>query len=440
MRLAWFTPFSTRSAIGEFSRHVTAALARHADVDIWTADRDSLRHSDLRVIVFAGEEDLGPRVGDYEVLVYNMGNYPPFHRDIHEVSRRHPGIVILHDRVLHHLFALDTWRRQGGSMDPAYVARMRAYYGEDGAHVARQSLSGVRRPVWEDDHEVVKYPLDEEALQGALGAVTHSHEHAGDLRDRWLGPVRALQHPAYRDVLVKGASASAGPVRGRDDGRIQLTTIGHVNANKHSDSVIRMLAADVELAAAVHYTIVGPVDDGHPYARELTELMRSVPHVSAEILGWCEEDELDRLMGATDVFVNLRHPVMESGSGSLMRELAFGRAVLCFDGGCFGELPTGASARAAAGDFGAAASLLRQLVTDAEYRRTLGVHARRVALERGETKYAEGLIEFIVEVRRATPTLRFLDRVARELGALGADTSLPVFDAIANDFARVLAL
>ena len=320
MSLAWFTPFSTQSAIGEFSRHVTAALAQHADVDIWTADRGPLRDSDLRVICFGGKDHLDVRLGGYDILVYNMGNYPPFHRDIHEVSKRHPGIVILHDRVLHHLFALDTWRRQGGSMDPTYVARMRAYYGEDGARVARRSVSG-HLPVWEHDHEVVKYPLDEEALQGALGAVTHTHEHARYLQGRWLGPVRALQHPAYGDVLAKGASAAAEPVRRRDDGRIQLTTIGHVNANKHSDSVIRMLAADAELARMVHYTIVGPIDEGNPYAAQLRELMRSVRHVSAEMLGWCEEDELDRLMAAIDVFINLRHPVMESGSGTLMREL-----------------------------------------------------------------------------------------------------------------------
>ena len=79
-------------------------------------------------------------------------------------------------------------------------------------------------------------------------------------------------------------------------------------------------------------------------------------------------------------------------------------------------------------------------MTDADYRRTLGKHGRRVALERGAPEYAEGLIEFMGEVRRATPTLRLLDRVAGELGAMGTDPSLPVFEAIADDFARVLAL
>ena len=439
MRVAWFTPFSTRSAVGAFSRHVTAALAQLVGVDIWTPDSGPLCDTDLRVVRFERDDDLQAGLADYDVVAYNMGNYPPFHQVIHEVSKRHPGIVILHDRVLHHLFVLGGWLRDGGSVDPAYFSRMAAYYGEDGARVARESVAGARRPVWECDEEAVKYPLDEEALQRALGAVTHSEEHARDIQSRWLGPVRALHHPAYRDVLAKGALAGPQAPR-RDDGRIQLTTIGHVNANKHSDGVIRLLAADAELAAMVHYSIAGPLDDANRYGVELAELLQAVPQVSAEILGWCEEDELDRLMAATDVFVNLRHPVMESGSGSLMRELAFGRAILCFDGGCFGELPPAATARVAAGDFRAAGCLLRRLVTDAGYRRELGENALRVASERSEAEYAQAFVEFIAEVQQATPALRALDRVAGELGAMCADPSLPVFDTIARDFGRVLAL
>jgi hypothetical protein len=196
MRIAWFTPFSTRSAVGDFSRHVTAALAQHVDVDIWTADSVPLFDTDLRVVRFRADDDLEAGLGDYEVVVYNMGNYPPFHREIHKVSIRHPGIVILHDRVLHHLFVLGIWSREGGSVDPIYFSRMAAYYGVDGARVAAGSVSGARQAVWERDEEVVNYPLDEEALQRALGAVTHSEEHARSIQSRWLGPVRALQHPA----------------------------------------------------------------------------------------------------------------------------------------------------------------------------------------------------------------------------------------------------
>ena len=229
----------------------------------------------------------------YDVTVYSMGNTLAAHREIHSVSQRHPGIVIVHDRVLHPMFVA-MWHRGGGSIDPVYVSRMAAYYGEAGARVASESVSGARPRIWESD-DVADFPLVEEALQRALGAVTHSEGHARDLRTRWLGPVAALHHPAYADWLAAGALAgTSAPARA--DGRIQLTTVGHVNWNKLCHRVISLLAEDAELAARTHYTIVGPVWEGSSYGSDLAALIRSVPQVSAEMLGWLDDVELDALM------------------------------------------------------------------------------------------------------------------------------------------------
>ena len=438
MRIAWFTPFSTRSAIGDFSQHITAALAAHAEVDIWTADEGERPEAEMPLIRIGGTGAPEAALAGYDALVYNMGNYHPFHREIHEISMRHPGIVILHDRVLHHFFAAH-WESAGGGSSARYVARMAANHGEAGAQAARACVAGRRGPLLESDEEVARFPLDTEALRRALGAVTHSHEHARDLRSRWLGPVLALDLPCYRNAVELGQRAGDGPPP-RDDARIQLTTIGHVIANKRIDDVVRMLAADEELANRVQYTVVGSLDPESPYVVELQELLRETPQVRVALRGWCEPDELDRLMANTDVFVNLRHPVMESGSSSLARELAFGRAILCFDAGCFGEVPGDAVARVPAADFDAAAQALSRLVRDADERRRLGRRAAEVAAGRTEDAYARALVEFVAEVQRVSPALRLLDRVGGELATMSADPSLPVFDAIANDFGRILAL
>jgi glycosyltransferase involved in cell wall biosynthesis len=312
---------------------------------------------------------------------------------------------------------------------------MAAHHGAAGGRVARDALEGRRPPPWQDDAEVVEYPLDTEALAFATGAVTHSLGHARSLRERWLGPVAALAHPCYRAVLDRAVEREPAP---RADGRLQLTTVGHLIANKNVEHVVEILAADPALAARVHYSIVGEADAGGAQAARIDELLRGNRHVSAELPGWLDEGELDRLMAATDVFVNLRHPVLESGSGSLARELAHGRAILCFDGGSFGELPEGAAARVPAGDFAAAAVELRRLVGDREHRDRVAERARALAAERTETRYAAGLIELIERSRRASPSLRLIDRAATELGAMRADPELPVYDRIAGDIGRAL--
>jgi glycosyltransferase involved in cell wall biosynthesis len=438
MRIAWFTPLSTHSAIGEFSEHVTDMLSEHAEVELWTQDTPPLRHTDLPVIGFSSDSLDLELLPQRDVIIYNMGDHLPFHSQIHAVSQRFPGIVILHDRVLHHLFA-GLWLMGAEPAPQTYVDRMRTFYGHRGGVIARASLSGERRPVWESDEEVLEYPLYEEALMHAIGTVTHSEEQAHDVRERWLGPVRSLHLPCYAEVLRRAEALSTPDARPTD--RVRLLSIGHVNPNKQIHRVVESLAADPELAARVHYTVVGPTDDFHDYVADLQRLVESNrATLSVDILGRCDDQELERLMAETDVFVNLRHPVMEGGSASLMRQLAFGRPVLCFDEGLFGELPPNAAVQVPAGDFAAAAGALRELVFDEDRRRRIGAEARSVAESYTERRYVDGLLEFIEETRRAAPALNFIDRVGVELGHMGVDQRLPIFDRITDDFSRFLAL
>jgi glycosyltransferase involved in cell wall biosynthesis len=434
MRVAWFTPLSTRSAIGEFSCHVTRALSTSAEVEIWTSDEPPHHHTDLRVIPYSHESEDLALLPTRDAVIYNMGDYLPFHGQMHTVAQRYPGVVILHDRVLHHLYA-GMWLNAPEPARETYVERMRVYYGDVGAETARASLEGERRPVWESDEEVLRYPLYEEGIRKAHGVVTHSESQAADVRARWLGPMRALHLPCYSDILsrVDGTPPrdSAGPLR--------LLSVGHLNPNKQVHRVVEMLAADPELAARVHYTVVGPDDGFKAYVEGLRDLIaRHADQVSVELLGWRPETELDRLMAQADVFVNLRHPVMEGSSASLMRQLAYGRPILCFESGFFAELPEGTVERVPAGDFSAADEALRQLVGSPDRRRTLGARTRALAASYSEQSYAEGLLQLIEESRRAGPALGCLDSVARELGQMNVDSRLPIFDEIAKDFARIL--
>ena len=429
MRVAWVTPLAPESAIGEFSRHVAAALAAEngVEVELWTADAGPLAEAVVPVRRFEDPAAAAQGLRGRDAVIHNIGNFLPWHGAIYDLARRLPGIVILHDRVLHHMLS-GAWQRDPASFQATYRARLRAYHGEPGARAAREFLAGTRPAPWTRYEDVVELPLDVDALHGALGAVTHSHGHAERLRARWSGPVLALALPSYRAVADRGAGALE-PARA-GGGRLQVTTVGHVIANKHVDGVIAALAADPGLAGRVHYTVAGHIDP--PYREILDRVVRDSPQVSVELLGWCEDAELDRLMAATDVFVNLRHPVFESGSASLARELAWGRAIVCFDGGSFGELPGDAVARVPAGDLAGVAAELARLAADPDRRVRLGTRALALARERDETAYARALAGFVGEVQRAAPALALLDRAGAELARMRADPALPTFDAVAR--------
>ena len=48
MKIAWFTPLNSRSAIAECSRLIVSELGRHCDVDVWTSDQVDLLDVDAR--------------------------------------------------------------------------------------------------------------------------------------------------------------------------------------------------------------------------------------------------------------------------------------------------------------------------------------------------------------------------------------------------------
>ena len=87
MKLALFSPVPPeRSGIADYSALLLPALQQRADV-----------------VVPARGQTKPPR--GTELSVYHVGNNPDVHGWIVDALRRTPGIVVLHDFVLHHLVA-----------------------------------------------------------------------------------------------------------------------------------------------------------------------------------------------------------------------------------------------------------------------------------------------------------------------------------------------
>ena len=245
-----------------------------------------------------------------DVIVYNMGDHLPFHGEIHAVSQRHPGIVILHDRVLHHLFA-GLWLNGPKSARHIYIDRMETFYGARGAEVAKASLADERLPIWESDEDVLDYPLYEEALKYAIGTVTHSEGQARDVRDRWLGPASAAASP----VLRRGTATSGRPRRhpsASDPTIVFGCSPSATSIQTSKPTVLSRSSRRTESSQLVSITpSSGRPDDFHSYVTDLRQRVRRRPDRCVDILGWRDDHEFERLMAQADVFINLRQPVME---------------------------------------------------------------------------------------------------------------------------------
>ncbi len=416
MKIAWFSPLSEKSAIGRASTYIVRELAKGADVEFWHFEKGPLHPVDEVKLVYAPSADLS-RLASFDVVVYNFGNHLPFHGEIYDVSRQHPGLVVLHDFVMHHFFAalyLEARR------DPAaYLAEMEHWYGVAGRAAGERSVQGS--PVWETD-EVVDFPLVERCTEGALGVIAHSEYLLDAVRLSYSGPTRKINLPY--ELPAAGSVAGRGSI-GVPDDQLMVLTIGHVNANK------RVHATLEALPEGMHLVVAGPSDPNYQKRLDRIVVDRGLG-ARVHFLGRVSDEVLHTCLAAADICVNLRWPAIEGASASVIEEMLHGKPVIVTDVGFYRELPDDGVVKIdpTAEHVGLVSAL--QWLRDRAERDALGVRAKAYAESTFRAdSYARDLTRFGWEVRYAQPLLDLTDRIAQEMRRMKVSGEMAIVDTAA---------
>jgi glycosyltransferase involved in cell wall biosynthesis len=424
MKIAWFTPMSQKSAIARFSVAVAASLAKLADIEIGYFDDDDIRETGVPARRFQSSKSVTPEVlRSYDAVIYNFGNYLPFHREIYLLSRKWPGVCILHDFVMHHFFAgyhLDYLRTPA-----SYELLMETTYGREAPVAAR---------VWETD-EVVRFPLFEEVTRGALGVVTHSEFFKQRVEACFAGPVARI--PLAYDVGTSRSEISRAQLGvGADE--ILMVTVGHINPNKQIESVIEAIARLGPALRGLVYAIVGPASPDYERKLKAASKEKGLEDI-VRFLGQVSDDLLSAYLSAADICINLRFPAMEGASASVIEEMLFGKPVIVTNTGFFGELPDDCVVKVSPDSDAELAAALKQLVLDDSARRRIGAFAKLFAEnEFHADQYAKKIMEFLWDVRGATPLLGLADRVGAELARIGVARDAKLVDSLAQEIESTL--
>jgi glycosyltransferase involved in cell wall biosynthesis len=426
MRIAWCTPFGTRSAIGRVGQSVVEELSRVAAVDVWHPPTAQPLETSVPRIELAGDAADAARLATYDLAVYHIGNHL-VHRQILEAARRVPGAVVLHDLVLQDFFS--AWYLSDPRLRDRYTAAMSRWYGMAGLAAAR-AASHTGSPDFLQSDEVLRYPLFEEAIAGAFAVVTHSAFSAERLRKVFPGPVRqvALPHRAIDTGRLPPREALGIP-----SGRLLALTFGEVNPNKRIHAILEALAEDPALASRIFYVVIGQAPED--YGRELQHIVKERGLESAvRLAGYLSDAELAAHLEHADFCVSLRHPTVEAASASVIAQLAAGKAVIVSDAGFYGELPDDCVLKIRpGGDTADLQESLRSVVEDETLRLALGRRARIYAYATFRVdRYAAEIVRLAEELADARPILTFIDRVGRELVRMGVMGSEPLIETVAS--------
>jgi len=229
--------------------------------------------------------------------------------------------------------------------------------------------------------------------------------------------------------------------RGRpgDDGKVHLLTLGHVNPNKRSHAVLDVLGRNPDLKNSVVFHLIGPLTH-REYAQSLHDrVARYGLGSTVEFLGHQPDDVLYEYLCKANICVNLRHPVLETGSASLIEAMYFGLPTIVSDIGAYRDMPESSLVRIPLQDEEKSLEqAIRSLVTDADRRRQLSQNAREHVRRHCTAEiYAQKLLGLLdLLPNDGDVRTRFLGRVKRELIEMGHVRGSSAIGPIASEISR----
>jgi glycosyltransferase involved in cell wall biosynthesis len=321
----------------------------------------------------------------FDSRIYQIGNNR-LHAAAYRAALETPGIVVLHDAVLHHLLL-------GLLSEEEYLEEFVHNYGGWYREIAAD--------LWRDrshamaDDRYFRYPLLRRIAEASQALIVHNPKAARLAREALRKSTReapVIELPHYVEIPAAPAAQQIASQRaelGIPDDAVVISCFGYMRPPKRLHSLHEALH---RIAAPCRVLIVGEfVSAG--YEASLDALFRD-PRVIR--LPYVPEEEFRRLAALTDICVNLRYPSVGETSGVAMKLMAAGKPVVVTDGeeySCFPEL---ALVRIDSGEAEVEmlAEFLYALATDSEMRALIGGNAAAYvrehhALERVAAAYLD---------------------------------------------------
>jgi glycosyltransferase involved in cell wall biosynthesis len=424
MRIAWFTPFDIKSAIGRVGRDICEELHRHYEVDIWTACKGELIKTDVNIIKFQPDSLDTATLKQYDHVVFNMGNYAGFHKPIWMALKEYGGIVILHDQTMHNLFYQMLCIPEFGG-DPKqgyaeYLNLMQRFYGKQAVAAANA--------VWKDHIKNIdnsdlaaQYQLFQPLLEHSKAIFTHARFFADKLKDDYYGPIAY----SYLPIKIPQAESDISLPKSitNEDGKLLIVSTGIVHPVKRIDKVTDALLKNPDLCEKVKYVVIGD-SSGH-YGDELRKLAKGPLKDCLYLLGYQSNAVLEASLLKADICINLRYPNSEVCSYSLLEQMASSKPVIVINKGVYGEMPDDAVYKISLENEGEELeAALRNLIQSESLRKQFGQNARNFVEENCSVQtYAENFLKFLGKYSESyeasyltNVTLSSVNTILKELG------------------------
>jgi glycosyltransferase involved in cell wall biosynthesis len=427
-RVAWFTPLQpVESGISLYNEELLPILAEVMKIDVYV---DGYAPTNLRAVT---DLNVLPekrfKASDYDLIVYQVGNSPA-HLYMLPHAERSPGLLVLHDTVLNHLFVQRAARE--GKLE-GYREEMQRRYGDSGRRAADRVLKG------QAPDDLFHFPMSESLVQASLATLVHS-EFAREQVLGWTPDAIVMVSPLGirpPELLERNV---ARRLLGIPDDQFIVSSVTHINPQKRFDAVLRAFKR-LRSNIPARLILAGSISPNFPLARMISHL--GLEQV-VETPGYVSDDRARIITAASDVIVNLRYPTAGETSGSLLHSMAASRPVLVSDTGSFNETPFDAVIRIPVDELEESmlVAVLENLANDRELGDEIGRNARRFikqehSLERWANRYIDAIAQMTgVPIEYPASDQREIQIVASQSSSVTAEPD-EVLHSVARDIAEL---
>ena len=316
----------------------------------------------LRRLRRRGRLAIAPRRAD--INLYHLGNNH-LHAGIYRRAISEPGVVVLHDAVLHHFF-LGTLPAQ------QYITEFVYNYGEWTRGLAESLWTTRARSA--ADHRYFEYPMLRRICETSRAVMVHNPAAAAMvLRHAPQARVVEVPMPFEPGEPVPGAEIERTRRALNAAGRTLLFGIfGHLRESKR---ILPVLRAFRRLDSR-HVVLLLAGDIG---SRDLERAIAPFLHdAHVRRLFYSPEREFRVTAAATDVCINLRSPAAGETSAITASFMGIGKPVLVTDAAEVSRLPESACIRIPSGlpEEAAVEEVARWLIALPQHARDIGARAR----------------------------------------------------------------
>jgi len=298
------------------------------------------------------------RARPYDLAIHQLGNGPG-HAFVYPLLKQVPGLLVLHDLVLHHSRAamlLDSPAVRAYAADPssaslrdgtregeaAYAAEVAYAYPSQAHRLVGAHLNTI------GDLLPYAYPLFQLPVAVSRLTAVHNAAMARAIEGEMPGAtVAQLVMPALRVPVAAGHVAASRRNLGIRDDELVVACFGLLTREKRVETVARAVARAAVDFPALRLLLVGPVAE--PERLDRTLRVCGV-HERTTVAGRVRMAALPVHIEAADIVVHLRYPTARETSAALLRVLAQGRPTVMSDVDNFAEIPEDAVLRADTSD------------------------------------------------------------------------------------------